>query len=112
MRCPSCSDHRYRGSVCDECGYEVPVSVKPSKSKWTYYLLRAKDGIVICSRETPELIGLAYRAKVDSSHRLMIRKSLDRGAKEGEVMWNRYELDPSEALRTGIPIDEWSGNGS
>lgn len=75
----------------------------------TYYYLLTRPAplnhTVLRVADSPEEIGIAWRGMVS---RPIIRKSrmlFHEGSTESK--YHFFELDPSEALRTGIHIDEW-----
>lgn len=81
--------------------------MKPRVSTFYYLLTRPAplNSTVLRVEDSPEKIGVAWRGMTS---RPIIRKSRSH-YKEGETAskYNFFELDPSEALRTGIHIDEW-----
>lgn len=83
--------------------------------KFYYYLIHFYKRIVIDRKDTPELIGISWTAKggkhADGA-KLIVRKSIGE-TPIGEMLVGytfdglMQELDMEEAVRTGIPMDQW-----
>lgn len=81
--------------------------MKPRTSTF-YYLLSKPNPLhmsVLRVADSPEEIGVAWRALKSKA---IIRKSrMYFREGDSQTRYHFFELDPSEALRTGIHIDEW-----
>lgn len=112
MRCSWCSSFRVgAGGICNDCdkhyeGEDMQKAKTVSPRKWYFYLIHNKTREVVDRRETPERIGMSWRAK--GGKPCIIRKSLDGHLKTGDILVMPIELEMDEALKTGLNIDEWS----
>lgn len=91
----------------------MPVTVKPRRNRFWYYVARSRPELkayeILSRHASPEYAGISCIVKESN----VIRRSLGE-FEPGEVVTAvlMRELDSSEALRTGIPIDAWGSNGT
>ncbi len=84
------------------------MSDRLKPGQYWYYLIDFRIGVVTARIDSPQRLGIKYRAQVKEPANLIMRKSKLKIQEGSNYLPLFQELSPSEALLTGIPIDEWA----